>query len=199
MLCLITNRNAVVHGDLIDLIHTINRSEVDRIILREKDLGNEVLLDLAKKMKDALRSSSTQLLINGSVLVAKEVGAHGVHFPFDLFQNSDERFGITGVSIHSVEEALYAQEKGADYLIAGHIYDTNCKLGLKARGHAYLKAVCEAVSIPVIAIGGIKVRNIPDVKADGASGIAVMSTINGALNPLQKVQEYQAALKVFKD
>jgi len=199
MLCLITNRNVVVHGDLIDLIHTINRSEVDRIILREKDLSTEVLLDLAKKMKDALRSSSTQLLINGSVKVAKEVGAHGVHFPFDLFQNSDERFGITGVSIHSVEEALYAEEKGADYLIAGHIYDTNCKLGLEARGHGYLRAVCEAVSIPVIAIGGIKVRNIPDVKAEGACGIAVMSTINGALNPLQKVQEYQAALSVFKD
>ena len=198
MLCLISNRKSIRHGSLEDLVHTIKRTHVDRFILREKDMTVEELLNQSQGLKQALADSTTQFLINTHVDVAREVGAHGVHFPFEVFKNTKERYGLTGVSVHSVEEARFAEANGADYLIAGHVYTTQCKDGLAPRGLIYLKEVCQAVTIPVIAIGGIKPIYIPEVMAQGAKGVAVMSTINHAMNPVQKIFEYQAALQIIR-
>lgn len=199
MLCLVTQRSAVLHGNLIDLIRSLKKTQICRLILREKDLPQEELIPYARAIKKVLKDSETQLMINTEVEVARAIDACGVHFPFDIFKNTSERYGLTGVSVHSVEEARYAEAKGADYLVAGHIYPTACKEGLAPRGLSYLKSICDSVSLPVIAIGGIQPRHVPDVIKQGAEGIAVMSTINRAVNPVQRVFEYQAALKVFRN
>jgi len=199
VLCFVTNRASVVHGDLIDLIYSVKQTNIGRIILREKDMSPNKLLEMALAIRKALEGTTTQLMINGSVEVATKVSADGVHFPFDLFKETSNRYGLTGVSVHSVEEALYAEKNGADYLIAGHIYLTSCKAGLKPRGVEYLSEICNSVSIPVIGIGGISPRHIPEVINNGAKGIAVMSPINGAVNPVQKIRDYQAGLKIFAD
>lgn len=86
-------------------------------------------------------------------------------------------FDLIGVSVHSVEEAIFAEKMGADYVTAGHIFLTDCKKGLAARGLPFLKNVCESVGIPVYAIGGITPDHVDDVLGAGAAGFCVMSGI----------------------
>ena len=77
--------------------------------------------------------------------------------------------------MHTASEAKEAQELGADYLIAGHIFSTDCKKGVPARGLTFLKEVCDSVTVPVFAIGGITKDRIEDVLSTGAKGICIMS------------------------
>ena len=80
-----------------------------------------------------------------------------------------------GTSIHSVEDAIFAESHGADYITAGHIFTTNCKKGLPGRGIEWLKTVCDAVSIPVYAIGGISDANASELSDCGIAGYCMMS------------------------
>ena len=80
-----------------------------------------------------------------------------------------------GTSIHSVEDAIFAESHGADYITAGHIFTTDCKKGLPGRGMEWLKTVCDAVSIPVYAIGGISDANAGELSDCGISGYCMMS------------------------
>ena len=80
-----------------------------------------------------------------------------------------------GTSIHSVEDAIFAESHGADYITAGHIFTTDCKKGLPGRGIEWLKTVCDAVSIPVYAIGGISDANAGELSDCGISGYCMMS------------------------
>ena len=84
---------------------------------------------------------------------------------------------ITWVSVHTVEEAINAERLGADGLIAGHIFVTDCKKGLAPRGLDFLKEVCDAVSIPVFAIGGIDEKNSQSVIDSGAFSVCMMSNL----------------------
>lgn len=199
MLCLITNRKAIPHENLLGLIQSIKTSEIDRIILREKDLDETELMKIGEKIAATLTDTTTKLLINTNVNVAKRINAYGVHFPYSEFIKTKERHGITGVSVHSVEEAKIAESGGADYLIAGHVYQTTCKEGLEPRGSSFIRAICEAVTIPVIAIGGIKPKHVSQLLVQGVSGIAVMSSVNEAVNPLQIINEYRACLNIIKN
>jgi thiamine-phosphate pyrophosphorylase len=88
-----------------------------------------------------------------------------------------------GASIHSVPEAKEAQELGAYYLIAGHIFPTDCKKGAAPRGLQFLKDVCDSVKVPVFAIGGITKDKVKDVYGAGAKGICVMSEAMTCTNP----------------
>ena len=103
-----------------------------------------------------------------------------IHLPLFLlkkYQGKLENFREIGCSIHSVEDALEAQKLGATYLTAGHIYTTNCKKGLPPRGLKFLGNVCDSVTIPVYAIGGIHpgTEQISEVIARGAAGGCIMS------------------------
>lgn len=197
MFCFVTNRKLIPYGDLYTLINHIKVANIDKIILREKDLSSEELLKMSLGIKEILKGYQSQLMVNGDVDVARKVNAHGVHFPFEIFRETNKRHGVTGVSVHSLEEALFAENNGADYILAGHIFKTCCKENLQPRGLDYLKAISTSVSIPVIGIGGIKPCNIPDIVSRGAKGIAVMSSINEAVNPVQRIADYEAGLKIF--
>ena len=89
-----------------------------------------------------------------------------------------DAFQILGASCHSLEEAVEAENLGCTYITAGHIYETDCKKGLPGRGIGFLKKICETVSVPVYAIGGIGAENIQEIKNAGAAGGCIMSGVD---------------------
>ncbi|OPH59790.1 hypothetical protein BC351_20120 [Paenibacillus ferrarius] len=100
-----------------------------------------------------------------------------------------------GISVHSAEEAILREQEGADYVLFGHIYETKSKLGVMPRGLEELRHVADGVTLPIIAIGGITPERVSSVLEAGASGIAVMSGIWEAVDPVEAVQAYVNQLK----
>ncbi|GAA0731891.1 hypothetical protein GCM10008906_00860 [Clostridium oceanicum] len=122
--------------------------------------------------------------------MAKEINADGFHTNFENFINKNIEFnGLIGVSVHSLEEAVLAEKNGASYLLASHIYKTDCKKGLKPRGLDFIKSIRENTFIPLIGLGGINDENLEDVILKGADGIAVMSYIMADENPFKSAQK----------
>ena len=110
------------------------------------------------------------MAVNSRLETARRQGASHLHLPLHLLrQYSGELDGFSqvGASVHSVEDALEAQAMGASYLVAGHIFPTSCKEGVPPRGLSFLKEVCQAVKIPVYAIGGINRNHVPEILAQG--------------------------------
>lgn len=107
------------------------------------------------------------------------LGADAIHLPLPLLRSMSpeqkSHFTVLGASCHSIEDALEAQQLGCTYITAGHIFATDCKKGVPPRGTDFLKQVCESVSIPVYAIGGIRAECMLDVHHAGARGACVMS------------------------
>lgn len=184
MLYLITNRNIVKYGDLYSVIQKAVEGGVDAIILREKDLPFEELMLVAEKIKEIIADENISLIINGNIEVARKIKAAGFHIGFKEFMEQKYRFDdLLGVSVHSLEEAVLAEKNGANYILAGHVYETDCKRGLKPRGVDFIKAIASSVNIPVIALGGIDEKNVKHVLSSGADGVAVMSYIMAAEDP----------------
>ena len=100
-----------------------------------------------------------------------------------------------GVSVHSPEEAIFAQNAGADYLIAGHIFLTDCKKGLPARGLGFLSDICSSVTIPVFAIGGMNEEHGHLAVQAGASGVCMMSELMKSRNPRKLIEPFAGKIK----
>lgn len=150
----------------------------DMIIIREKDLAEEAYEILAGQVMAVCRAQRMECVLHSYPGAARRLGCSAIHMPYAYFQERWESlldFRVRGTSVHSVEDALWAQEHGATYVTAGHIYPTDCKRGLAARGTQFLEEVCRAVSIPVYAIGGISPRRMDEVKKAGAAGACMMS------------------------
>ncbi|MCI5595931.1 MAG: thiamine phosphate synthase [Lachnospiraceae bacterium] len=150
--------------------------------LREKDLSEEEFLKEAKQLKELVKEYDVPLIINDNVMIAKECDADGVHIGQDDAKIEDARkiLGpdkIIGVSAHTVEEALRAQEQGADYLGVGAVFGSSTKTNVCQMPKETLQAICKAVQIPVVAIGGITKDRIPYLKGTGVDGVAVVSAI----------------------
>lgn len=178
MLIAITNRK-LCQGDFLSRFEWLAKCRPTAIMLREKDLSLEEYESLALKVIEICRENSVPLIINQNLSVAKKLKLPYIHLSMaDFRKNKDDLQSFTniGASIHSVSEAIEAAALGATYLIAGHIFSTDSKKGVPARGLGFLKEVCEAVTIPVFAIGGIKGTNINEVLAVGASGACIMSS-----------------------
>jgi thiamine-phosphate diphosphorylase len=191
MLYLITNRNLTCGKDFYSIIDEAIKGGISTIILREKDLSYEQLLIMAKKLKNIIGSRNVKLIINSNLQVAKEVEAYGFHLSFEKFIKMKLSFkGIIGVSVHSLEESIAAEKQGADYLLLGHIFETDCKKDLPPRGIELIKSIKKNVTIPIIALGGISPENILKVMESGADGAAVMSTIMKAADPFIVTKQY---------
>lgn len=148
----------------------------EMVILREKDLSPDDLAHLARECSEVCGAHGVPLSVNTAADVAMEVGIDRIHVPISLMKERDlGMFGLVGVSVHSAEEAEEAESLGADYLIAGHVYPTACKIGVP-RGTEFIREVCSAVSIPVYGVGGITPENKDRVLAAGAKGVCVMSS-----------------------
>lgn len=150
--------------------------------LREKELGEEEFLREAEDMKTLAAAYHVPFVINDNVELALAIGADGVHVGQEDMEAGKvrEKLGpdkIIGVSAHSVEEAVKAEKSGADYLGAGAVFSTSTKGDAGALSMETLKAICSSVSIPVVAIGGIKEENILSLKGTGVAGAAIVSGI----------------------
>lgn len=168
------------------------------IQLREKTLDEETFLLEAKEIKSLCEAYHVPFVINDNVDIAKKINADGVHVGQDDMNVEDVRriLGeekIIGVSASSVEEALRAEKGGADYLGVGAVFPTSSKDDASDVSFETLKKICEAVSIPVIAIGGISKENVHKLFGTGIVGIAVISAIFG------KEDIKQAAIDLKKE
>ena len=150
------------------------------VILREKDLSEEEYAELAAQILTLCKQYQVPCMLHTYLETARKLQHPYIHLSLFLLKENSEKlsdFLAVGCSIHSVEEAKEAQKLGATYLTAGHIYTTDCKKGLPPRGLDFLREVCNAVTIPVYAIGGIHADTgqIREVMECGASGACIMS------------------------
>ncbi len=155
------------------------------VILREKDLTEEAYRECAKRVKVICDFYKVPCIFHTFWNVAMAEGADLLHLPFPLLQEIWQSknhavlnsFQKIGTSVHSVTEAQQAEQIGVSYLTAGHIYATDCKKGLPPRGIDFLKEVCDAVSLPVYGIGGIKFdeNQWDELEHAGAAGGCIMS------------------------
>ncbi|MCR5624442.1 MAG: thiamine phosphate synthase [Lachnospiraceae bacterium] len=174
----ITNRK-LCEEDFLDRLKKVCKKNPYRIVLREKDLDEASYLELARNVKDLCEEENVTLILHSFPNVAKKLGVRRIHLPLGLLQNMAEEeldyFEEIGTSVHSLEDVRLAKDLGATYLIAGHIFETDCKKGLPGRGLDFLKQVCECTSLPVFAIGGITDDNIHLIEECNATGVAIMS------------------------
>lgn len=179
------------------------------IVLREKDLSLEEYRELAGKVSKMCREvegsrliihNFYELILEDETDLANELSY--LHMPLwkleELYNNQPDEFARLreklvglGASCHSVEDAKLAEKLGCTYIIAGHIYNTDCKKGLEGRGLGFLRDVVEAVSIPVYAIGGITPENINDVRNNGASGACIMSSSMTCKSPKDLIMSFK--------
>ena len=150
--------------------------------LREKELDEAAFLEEAREIKALCRRYQVPFVINDNVDVALAMDADGVHVGQSDMEAGDVRAKLgpdklIGVSAQTVEQALWAQERGADYLGVGAVFPTGSKADAVEVPHEVVKAICEAVQIPVIAIGGITKENVKELSGKGLCGIAVISAI----------------------
>ena len=152
------------------------------IQIREKDLNEKDFLLEAEELLALCRSYNVPFIVNDNVELAVKIGADGVHVGQSDMNARDVRAligndKILGVSTQTVEQALFAQECGADYLGVGAVFPTGSKDDAEVLDRKTLMDICKAVSIPVVAIGGITKDNVRELKGTGIAGISVISAI----------------------
>lgn len=150
--------------------------------LREKHIDSGLFLQEAQELKDLCKQYQVPFVINDDVELALKVDADGVHVGQSDMKAGDVRkkLGkdkIIGVSAQTVEQAVMAEKHGADYLGVGAVFPTSSKDDAQEVDYETLKAICQAVQIPVIAIGGINAQNVERLKGSGIYGVAVISAI----------------------
>jgi thiamine-phosphate pyrophosphorylase len=186
-LYLITDRNIVAPGSsLVTAVRKALKGGVRAVQLREKDMDTRSLLRMAYKMREVTDVYSAKLLINDRADIALAVGADGVHLtresiPAEALRQVVRKGFFIGVSTHSVKEAKEAERAGADFITFGPVYRTRSKLKYgEPMGTEMLRTVCRETDIPVFALGGVKEKNIDEVRKAGAHGVSMISGILGA-------------------
>jgi thiamine-phosphate pyrophosphorylase len=184
-LALVTDRRLCQALSLEEAVAQAVEGGANLVQLREKDLPAADLLALAEKLRAVTHLGRALLLVNDRLDVALACSADGVHLPeLGLPVAAARRLAgegfIIGRSVHSVAEAVRAQEEGADYVQVGTIFASRSHPDQPVAGLGLMEAVAAAVSIPILAVGGITVDNVGEAMAAGAGGAAVISAILGA-------------------
>lgn len=182
LLYAVTDRHWLGDRSLYDVVKESLDGGVTFLQLREKHLDEESFLAEAKEMQELCREYKVPFIINDNVEIAKAMNADGVHVGQSDMAAGDvrKRLGddkIIGVSAQTVEQALLAEKQGADYLGVGAVFPTGSKGDAVEVSHDVVKAITEAVSIPVVAIGGISKENVGELADSGVCGVAVISAI----------------------
>ena len=200
----ITDRHWLNGRSLKEVVKESLDGGVTFLQLRDKNSDDETFLQEAAELQELCRDYKVPLIINDNVEIALKMNADGVHVGQSDIKGRDmeagavrEKLGpdkILGVSARTVEQALLAQERGADYLGVGAVFATGSKADAAELPHETLKAICEAVSIPVVAIGGITAENISQLKGTGICGVAVISAIYAQNNIKEAAEELKEAV-----
>jgi len=167
---------------------------IDFIHIREKyRTAQEIIKATQLLIKENIPTD--KIIINDRVDIAHAEGIGGVQLAYHSLESRTVREQFPrlriGKSVHSVQEAQEAEAGGADYVLFGHIFSSTSKPGLEPRGVQALKNVVNEVALPVIAIGGITPQNVHEVRGAGAAGVAVMSGLLDAHDPIQTLKNYQ--------
>ena len=165
LLYAVTDRHWLDGRKLIDVVRESLDGGVTMLQLREKALAEEKFLEEAKELQALCRERHVPFIVNDNVDIAKAMDADGVHVGQDDMEALDVR-----------------AKHGADYLGVGAVFPTSSKDDVDVLPYETLKAICEAVSIPVVAIGGISQKNVAKLAGSGICGVAVISAIYAAKN-----------------
>lgn len=196
LLYAVTDRHWLNGETLYSQVEKVLKGGATFVQLREKNLDEDAFLKEAIEIQKLCKEYHVPFVINDNVDIALEMNADGVHVGQSDMEALDVRaklgpHKIIGVSAQTVEQALLAQKHGADYLGVGAVFKTGSKADADDVSHETLKAICDAVDIPVIAIGGITKENVHELKGSGICGIAVISALFAQ-------KDIEAATKVLK-
>ncbi len=183
----VTDRHWLNGRTLVECTRAALRGGATFVQLREKNLDEKSFYDEAVALKKLCRGFKVPFVINDNVALAKKVEADGVHVgQSDMGCLEARRLlgpdKIIGVSAQTVDEALLAERQGADYLGVGAVFHTGSKADAADVSFETLKAICDAVRIPVVAIGGITNSNVVQLKESGIVGVSVISAIFASPN-----------------
>jgi len=178
----ITERSYIGKRNLVDAVEEAIKAGITVLQLREKDITSREFYHLALQLRELTKAYRIPFIINDRVDIALAVDADGVHvgqedLPADVVRRIIGKEKILGVSAKTVEEAIKAEEDGADYLGVGAIFPSPTKPSSEAIGLEGLKIIKSKVKIPVVAIGGITKDNAGEVIASGADGISCISAV----------------------
>ena len=175
-------------------VHQLAQARPHAVMLREKELDVQGYEELARKVKAICEQFSVILILHKNASVAEKMNHSHLHLSMpDLRSYLKGRHPLfIGASVHSVAEAVEAEALGASYVVAGHIYPTDSKKDTSPRGVSFLQQVCQAVSIPVFAIGGIDGNNVKEIMESGAQGCCSMSAAMICKNPGMWVKSFHA-------
>ena len=185
LLYAVTDRTWLNDETLYEQVEKAINGGVSFVQFREKKLDEESFLNEALEIQKLCRKYDIPFVINDNVEIAKKIDADGVHVGQRDMGAADVRTmlgddKILGVSAQTAEQAVLAEKQGADYIGVGAVFPTGSKADAEDVSYETLKEICEAVNIPVVAIGGISADNVLTLKDSGISGIAVISAVFGA-------------------
>lgn len=194
----VTDRHWLGNQTLFDQVQEALDGGATCIQLREKQLDDKTFLQEAIEIQKLCKEYHVPFIVNDNVDIAKTMHADGIHVGQSDMEALDVRkeLGkdvILGVSAQTVEQAKKAEAHGADYLGVGAVFPTGSKDDADDVSHETLKAICEAVSIPVIAIGGITQDNVKELAGSGIVGIAVISAIFAQKDITQATKDLKQA------
>ena len=165
----------------------LKKFEIVTLTLREKDLDKNEYLNLVEKIYPICKKYRIDLILhqNYDLNLDKKYKIGGFHLSYEIFKSLNKnireklikKYKRIGVSIHSLEEARKVENLGASYVVAGHIFETDCKTGLEPRGLNFIKELSSILTIPIFAIGGINKENSNLVLNSGAFGVCMMSSL----------------------
>lgn len=173
---------------LLDVVKEVLKNGATFLQIREKDLKEADFETEAKKLQDICKEYHVPYVVNDNVEIAIKIGADGVHVGQSDIKGRDIRAligsdKILGISAGTVEEAIAAEQAGADYIGVGAVFGTSTKKNARKMSIDRLKEIVEAVNIPVVAIGGINASNMSELAGSKVDGVAVVSAIFAAENP----------------
>ncbi|MDT3845266.1 MAG: thiamine phosphate synthase [Bacillota bacterium] len=200
LLYAVTDRHWLNGRTLIDQVREAIDGGATFIQLREKELDEERFEQEAREIGALCRERHIPFVLDDNVMLAKKVGADGVHVGQSDMEAGNVRSligpdRILGVSAQTVEQAIRAEQAGADYLGVGAVFPTGSKDDATEVGYDTVKAIVEAVSIPVIAIGGITKDNVGELSGTGIAGVAVISAIFAKEDISEATEELKTAVE----
>ncbi len=193
----VTDRSWLGERTLAQVVEQVLRGGATFLQLREKKLDRTAILAEAREIKAIAARYHVPFVINDRVDIALACDADGVHVGQSDLMGRDVRAligpdKILGITANTVELAVAAERAGADYIGAGAVFGTTTKGDAKNLSLDTLKAICQAVSIPVVAIGGINVGNLPRLTGTGAAGAAVVSALFAQQDPEEAARTLRA-------
>ena len=186
--------------DVVDVMEEAIQGGADIIQLRDKTNSKKVVLEKALKLRALTKKYRIPFIVNDHIDIALAVDADGVHLgqddlPLETARKIIGPDKIIGISTHRIEEARAAETGGADYIGAGPIFPTNSKSDVvDPVTTEYIKEVISEISIPFVAIGGIKLHNVSDVLRAGAKRICVISEVVGSDDVKGTCKQFQHAI-----